>query len=212
MSLMYSSLSQCKQWERTIAVFTVVSPKRAFACFTSLFLKFVLVSSASSHEIGRERKVWTSPEPSMYLQCIPSVWLAVRRPAPRGIPFIRRGNFLLHTIALGDEPYTFWKVTCKWKNQRRWQKKKRWQKCIPVGCVPSAAVAVGGGGAWGCLPGGCLPGGYLPGGWLPRGCLPRRCTPSCNQEADTPCTQRQTPPTFGPRGDTPPCEQNHRQT
>ena len=28
------------------------------------------------------------------------------------------------------------------------------QECIPVGCVPSAAVAISGGG---CLPGGCLP-------------------------------------------------------
>ena len=39
------------------------------------------------------------------------------------------------------------------------------QECIPVGCVPSAAVAVGGG----CLPRGvCLPGGVCPGGCLPR--------------------------------------------
>ena len=67
-------------------------------------------------------------------------------------------------------------------------------ECIPVGCVPSAAVAVCGGdvcpgecvsasvgparqvSAWGvCLgicPGGCLPGGCLPGGCLPGGvCL-----------------------------------------
>ena len=29
------------------------------------------------------------------------------------------------------------------------------QECIPVGCVPSAAVAV-------CLGGGCLPGGVYP--------------------------------------------------
>ena len=112
---MYSSVSKCKQWERTSDVFTVVSPKRALACFTSLFLKFVLVSSASSHEIGRERKVWTSPEPSMYLQWISCVWLAVSRPAPRGISFISRGNFLLQTIGLGAKPYTFWNVTCKWK-------------------------------------------------------------------------------------------------
>ena len=39
------------------------------------------------------------------------------------------------------------------------------QECIPVGCIPSAAVAV----SWG---GGCLPGGW----YLPRreGVLPRR--------------------------------------
>ena len=48
------------------------------------------------------------------------------------------------------------------------------QECIPVGCIPSAAVAVffwGGG----CLPRGCLPGGGLPGGGVCLGgCLPRR--------------------------------------
>ena len=35
------------------------------------------------------------------------------------------------------------------------------QECIPVGCVPSASVAVSRGG--GCLPGGCLPKGCLLG-------------------------------------------------
>ena len=61
------------------------------------------------------------------------------------------------------------------------QKKYYMQECIPVGCVPPAAVAVRGG----CLPRrgicpeGCLPrrvsaSGYLPkGGCLPRWCLPR---------------------------------------
>ena len=65
------------------------------------------------------------------------------------------------------------------------------QECIPVGCVPSASVAICGEGM--CLPrgvcvcpgvssrgvvclvgvcqGGCLPGGCLPGGCLPRGCV-----------------------------------------
>ena len=43
------------------------------------------------------------------------------------------------------------------------------QESIPVGGVPSAAVAI-------CLGGVCFgmnvcPGGYLPGGCLPRGCL-----------------------------------------
>ena len=71
------------------------------------------------------------------------------------------------------------------------------QECIPIGCVPSAAVAVRGrclpGGVsaqgsvcpWGCLPqdvclggvclGGVCPGGVCPGGGVcPRGgCLPR---------------------------------------
>ena len=66
------------------------------------------------------------------------------------------------------------------------------QECIPVGCIPSAAVVVlwrGGvclrgvcpgevSAQWGCLPGGCLPGGGVglgvsvwgvcPGGYLPR--------------------------------------------
>ena len=77
--------------------------------------------------------------------------------------------------------------------------------CIPVGCVPSAAVA------WGCLPGGvylggclprgvfaregiclrgCLPrgvcmrGGCLPRGYLPRGCLTRGCKPPLNRITD----------------------------
>ena len=48
---------------------------------------------------------------------------------------------------------------------------KKKQQCITVGCVPSTAVAVGGGCLhWGgCLPGGCLPRwGVCPGG---RGCL-----------------------------------------
>ena len=50
-----------------------------------------------------------------------------------------------------------------------WCKYNWQQEFIPVGCVPSTAVAVGGGvSARGCLPkGGCLPGG----GCLPRGCL-----------------------------------------
>ena len=55
------------------------------------------------------------------------------------------------------------------------------QECIPVGCVPSAAVAIGRGrlSAWGVFAQGCLPGGCLPRGCLPRGvsaqggCLPR---------------------------------------
>ena len=62
------------------------------------------------------------------------------------------------------------------------------QECIPVGCVPFAAVATGG-----CIPActgqgdvsqhalgrGCLPGGVYPGWCLPRrrGCLPRGCLP-----------------------------------
>ena len=40
------------------------------------------------------------------------------------------------------------------------------QECIRVGCVPSAAVAVGGGGSLGgvCPEGGCLPGWVFPEG------------------------------------------------
>ena len=46
------------------------------------------------------------------------------------------------------------------------------QECIPVGCVPSTAVAVMGDGTGGvCLEWGG--GGCLPSGCLPRGCLPR---------------------------------------
>ena len=46
------------------------------------------------------------------------------------------------------------------------------QECIPVGCVPSAAVAVGGGlhrglSAWG---------GVCPGGWV---CLGGVCPSAC---------------------------------
>ena len=52
------------------------------------------------------------------------------------------------------------------------------QECIPVGCVPSAAVAVCWGGGvsaqWGvCLEGGVCPGGCLPRGVSVRGCMPR---------------------------------------
>ena len=46
------------------------------------------------------------------------------------------------------------------------------QKCIQVGCVWSAAVAVS---RAGCLPGSVCPGGCLPRGCLPGGCLPRGC-------------------------------------
>ena len=53
------------------------------------------------------------------------------------------------------------------------------QECIPVGCVPSAAVAVCRGGAW-SLSGGCLPGGVCPGAGVSargRGCLTGGCLP-----------------------------------
>ena len=87
------------------------------------------------------------------------------------------------------------KVICKSVNYHLGYQHISKQECIPVGCVPSAAVAVGGG--WGCLegvcpggvcPGGCLPGGVSAQGWgvsawglcvsqhaLGRGCLPRGC-------------------------------------
>ena len=59
------------------------------------------------------------------------------------------------------------------------------QECIPVGCVPSAAVAVCGGGGEGVCPGGCVcpgEGCVCPGVCLPRGCLPRAgVTPPCEQ-------------------------------
>ena len=65
------------------------------------------------------------------------------------------------------------------------------QECLPVRCVPSAAVAVCRGvspggelsAQWGCLPGsGVCPGSVCPGGFMPRGvcpegCLPRGCLP-----------------------------------
>ena len=43
------------------------------------------------------------------------------------------------------------------------------QECIPVGCVPPAAVAI----CWVSAQGGVCPGGCLPKGCLPRGCLPK---------------------------------------
>ena len=47
------------------------------------------------------------------------------------------------------------------------EKNYKKQECIPVGCVPSAAVAI----CWGV----CLPmGGSLPGGVCPRGVCPER--------------------------------------
>ena len=54
------------------------------------------------------------------------------------------------------------------------------QECIPVGCIPSTAVAISGGGVYlgaVCLPreGECLPGGVSAWGvCLGRGCLPKR--------------------------------------
>ena len=50
------------------------------------------------------------------------------------------------------------------------------QECIPVGWVPPASMVISG--SWGCLP---------------RGSLPGRVRPP-DREADTPWTQRQTPP------------------
>ena len=57
------------------------------------------------------------------------------------------------------------------------------QECIPVGCVPSATVAVSWGSAWS---GGCLVLG-VPGlgGCLVRGCLVQGGVPACT-EADPP--------------------------
>ena len=70
------------------------------------------------------------------------------------------------------------------------------QECIPVGCVPSASVAICGEGMClprgVCLPGGVFQGGCLPGGCLPGGCLPRGvCIPACTG-ADTPLVDRMT--------------------
>ena len=76
------------------------------------------------------------------------------------------------------------------------------QECIPVGCVPSAAVAISWEGVyvWGCLPWrvsawgegvsvwGCLPRGVSAQGEVSAqegvclgGCLSRGCTPPCEQ-------------------------------
>ena len=58
-------------------------------------------------------------------------------------------NSAIHVAGDWKQPYNF---TC---NQREGNL-SIWQECIPVGCVPSAAVAIGSGG---CLPGGvvCIP-------------------------------------------------------
>ena len=72
------------------------------------------------------------------------------------------------------------------------------QECIPVGCVPSTAVAVSGVGGV-CLEGSCLPrvgvcpkgwslprGGVCPKGWsLPRGLSAGGCTPPPDRILDT---------------------------
>ena len=63
------------------------------------------------------------------------------------------------------------------------------QECIPVGCVPSAAVAVcwGGVSARGCLPGGCLPGGVCLEGVCPGGlpkCMLGYTPPPVNRMTD----------------------------
>ena len=76
-------------------------------------------------------------------------------------------------------------VICKSVNYHLGYQHISKQECIPVGCVPSASVAVGGGG--GCLkgvcPGGCLNRGGLPGGVSAQGwgvsawgCV---CIPAC---------------------------------
>ena len=53
------------------------------------------------------------------------------------------------------------------------------QECIPVGCVPSAAVAIGGGSARGCVRVCVCEGGVCPGGCVcpEQVCLPNKCTP-----------------------------------
>ena len=71
-------------------------------------------------------------------------------------------------------------------------KSEKKQECIPVGCVPSAAVAVCWGGV--CLGGGVCPGVSAQGGVCPGGCLHRGvsaqgvCIPACTGP-DTPCGQ-----------------------
>ena len=71
------------------------------------------------------------------------------------------------------------------------------QECIPVGCVPSAAVAVGGGGVcpsacWDTARGVSAPvhAGILPGGsaLVHAGILLRVCVPQC-MLGYTPCEQ-----------------------
>ena len=75
------------------------------------------------------------------------------------------------------------------------------QECIPVGCVPSAAVAMSipactGKGGWGvCV----YPSRHWAGGCLPRGCLPRAvCLGGCLPGGVSQHALRQTSP----------CEQN----
>ena len=94
---------------------------------------------------------------------------------------------------------------------------KRQQECIPVQCIPSAAVAVSEGGLplvpGGCLPlvpvGVCLP--LVPGGvclwsWGGRECTPPGQTPP--PWADTPSLGRYTPHGQTPPGQTPPLVRN----
>ena len=47
------------------------------------------------------------------------------------------------------------------------------QECTPVGCIPSAAVAVSGGGGLVVCPGGVCLGDVCLRGVCPEGCLPR---------------------------------------
>ena len=72
---------------------------------------------------------------------------------------IKEGRISLAWLAM-DIPT----LCCVWKtaiSSNNWYP----QECIPVGCVPSAAVAVcEGGDVW---PGGCLLAGICPGGCLP---------------------------------------------
>ena len=100
-----------------------------------------------------------------------------------------------------DPPLASWK----------WGRCKCKQECIPVGCVPSTAVAVSGGVFPGVLPRGVCLGGVCLGGCMPKGvCLSMgvcllmgmsawECAPSGSRgrhpldpEADTPRTEWQT--------------------
>ena len=92
-------------------------------------------------------------------------------------------NFVLEGMPLVDSklnygPHCHSKDTLKINSE---------QECIPVGCIPSAAVAGGGGVCLGVSARGCVwPGGCLSRGVSAWGCLPRVCASAQGVLADTP--------------------------
>ena len=110
------------------------------------------------HQIRHESN-WSNPSP--YHMACWSPWTRVQisderdgrgKVAPPGVPNV----WWLGTLSAPADILTWMKC---WNFNNNNEQLVIKQECIPVWCVPSAAVAV----CWGCLPrGGVFPGGCIP--------------------------------------------------